>query len=87
MKPSGWPVSASRLSARIEKDLGRNHVADGPTRFAVKRLDLNVAGLDGISFDDSITPETAVVGSFHIDGQRRFAKVLSVHFDFRAGGL
>jgi hypothetical protein len=77
----------ARFGSSIEEYSGRDHVADRPARFTVKRLDLRVAGIFRVGFDDRVSPKTTVAGSFDIDGQRCVADVLAVDLDSSTCGL
>jgi len=72
---------AARGNASIEKNSGRNYVADRPPRFAIERFDLGVAGVRWVCFDDRVSPETTIVRSFDINGERRIANVLAIELD------
>jgi hypothetical protein len=70
------------FNASVEKNSRRNHVADRPARFAIKRLDLGIAGVRWIRFDDRVSPETTIVRSFNIDGEGCVTNVSAIDLDF-----
>ncbi len=53
----------------------------------LKAIDLGVARVCRIGFDDSVFPEPAVVRSFNLDGRGSVADVLAIYFDFSTGGF
>ena len=79
--------SRARFGSGVEKYFGRHRVADRPVRFPVKRLDLGVAGIFWIGFDDGVSPKTTVVRSFNVDGEGCIADVLAINLDSSASRL
>lgn len=77
----------ARFSPGVEKKFGRNHVADRPARFSVKRFDLRVPGIFWVGFDDCVSPKATIAGSFNLDEEGCIADVLAVDLDSSACGL
>jgi len=77
----------ARVHPGIEREHGGDHVADRPSRFAIKNPDLRVARLFRVSFYNGVSPETAVGRSLNFDGGWGVADVLAIDFDLGTWGL
>jgi hypothetical protein len=84
--PSFHPLVSLEFAAwfrsSIKENPGRNHVADCPAGFAVERFNLRVARVCWVSFDDRVSPKSAIIRSLNIDSYRSIPHIVAIDLDF-----